>query len=64
MPQRLKSRSDVDIRARLTKALYWLLNLLPRRCHAWGYYCEWAYPYGFVPTAGCPLHDPLYRKAN
>ncbi|GAF79312.1 unnamed protein product [marine sediment metagenome] len=20
--------------------------------------CEWVAPYGFVPEAGCPVHDP------
>ena len=23
-----------------------------------GYACGWAYPYGFVPECGCPVHDP------
>lgn len=22
-----------------------------------GYECAWAYPYGFVPEDGCPVHD-------
>lgn len=22
-----------------------------------GYACGWAYPYGFVPEADCPVHD-------
>jgi hypothetical protein len=22
-----------------------------------GYYCDWVYPYGFVPEADCPVHD-------
>ncbi len=22
-----------------------------------GYICKWESPYGFVPEAGCPLHD-------
>lgn len=26
-----------------------------RRCD---HICEWTYPYGFVPEAGCPVHDP------
>lgn len=21
------------------------------------YACDWVYPYGFVPEAGCPIHD-------
>ena len=22
-----------------------------------GHYCRWVYPLGFVPEAGCPIHD-------
>lgn len=22
-----------------------------------GFECGWVYPYGFVPEAGCPVHD-------
>ena len=27
------------------------------KCAA-GYGCDWVYPYGFVPEADCPIHDP------
>jgi len=35
---------------------YWLLRelLFPCKC---GYSCGYTYPYGFVPEAGCPIHD-------
>ena len=23
-----------------------------------GHFCRWTYPYGFVPEACCPIHDP------
>jgi hypothetical protein len=54
---RLKGSGDTYLLARLTKALYRLLNLIPRRCHKLGYWCEHVYPYGWVPEAGCPIHD-------
>lgn len=22
-----------------------------------GFECNWVFPYGFVPEAGCPVHD-------
>jgi hypothetical protein len=58
----LRGTTDRDIRALLTKALYAALNrveLFPnvRACHREGYWCEWVYPYGFVPEGGCPRHD-------
>jgi len=52
----LCSTEDRDVRALLTKALYKLLNLWPLPCRK-DYYCYWMYPYGFVPEAGCPVHD-------
>ena len=24
--------------------------------------CGWVYPYGFVPEAGCPIHDMAERR--
>ena len=57
----LPATTDTHLRALLTKALYWLLNLVgwrgTRRCRREGYWCEYFYPYGFVPEAGCPYHD-------
>ena len=53
----LPATTDRDLRALLTKALYWLRNLRPQPCDRLGYYCEWVYPYGFVPEGGCPYHD-------
>lgn len=33
----------------------WLRSrFTPPKC---GYACDWVYPYGFVPEAGCPIHD-------
>jgi len=28
------------------------------------YYCRWVYPYGFVPEAGCPIHDKDENKCQ
>ena len=53
----LPATTDRDLRALLTKALYWLRNRKPLRCRLLGYNCEWVYPYGFVPEGGCPDHD-------
>jgi len=54
----LRSQSQVSPRPpRGQRALYWLLNLAPRCCHRFGYHCGWYAGYGFVPTAGCPIHD-------
>lgn len=39
------------------RLLYWLRNLRPLRCRKLGYRCDWIYPYGFIPEAGCPYHD-------
>jgi hypothetical protein len=63
--KKLLATTDRNPRALLTKALYWWRNLMGRApngittfgCRALGYCCEWVYPYGFVPEAGCPLHD-------
>jgi hypothetical protein len=54
---RLKSANDTYLLAIFTRRLYWILNLIPLRCHKLGYWCEWVYPYGFVPEGGCPIHD-------
>jgi hypothetical protein len=54
---RLKSSGDTYLLALLTKLLYQVLNLFPRRCQRMGYWCEYVYPYGFVPQGGCPIHD-------
>jgi hypothetical protein len=61
----LRSQSQVSPRRppRGQRALYWLLNLVPRCCRRFGYHCGWVPGLGFVPTAGCPIHDPLMRKA-
>ena len=53
----LPATTDRDLRALLTKALYWLRNRKRLPCYAKGYNCEWVYPYGFVPEGGCPYHD-------
>jgi len=42
---------------RRLRFLYWLRNLRPLPCRKMGYWCEWVYPYGFVPEGGCPIHD-------
>ena len=47
---------DRNIKALLTKALYWLRNRKRLPCYP-EYNCEWVYPYGFVPEGGCPYHD-------
>lgn len=40
----------------LKVAWYGFLNrYLVQDC---GNFCTWTYPYGFVPEAGCPIHDP------
>lgn len=38
---------------------YWALRDWHQRYfeHSCGRLCEWVYPYGFVPEAGCPVHD-------
>ena len=35
---------------------YWLWRHkhTPVTC---GHECDWVYPYGWVPEAGCPVHD-------
>ena len=53
----LPATTDRDWRALLIKAWYWLRNLRALRCRSMGYWCEWVYPYGFVPEAWCPYHD-------
>lgn len=60
----LPATTDRDPRALATKFLYALRNRVNRlpggrtwRCWREGYICEWHYPYGFVPEAGCPRHD-------
>ncbi len=58
----LRATTDHDLRAVYTKSLYVVLNYIEmfpnvRACHREGYWCEWVYPYGFVPEAGCPYHD-------
>ena len=60
---KLRTTTDRDLRALLTKALYAVLNKLERfpdvrQCHKDGLGCEYVYPYGFVPEGGCPRHDP------
>ena len=35
---------------------YWRWKQLTFYCTA-GYECDWVHPYGFVPEAGCPIHD-------
>lgn len=54
---RLKSTDDSNLVARITRALYLVMNLYPHRCHKLGYWCEFVYPYGWVPQGGCPIHD-------
>ena len=34
-----------------------IMNLFDKRVHKDTYRCEWVAPYGFVPEAGCPVHD-------
>lgn len=34
-----------------------VMNLFDPRAKPHGHACEWVAPYGFVPEAGCPLHD-------
>jgi len=52
----LPATTDRDVKALLTKALYWLRNLKRHSCYP-EYNCEWVYPYGWVPEGGCPEHD-------
>lgn len=33
------------------------MNKTDSRVHDDEYWCHWQSPYGFVPEAGCPLHD-------
>ena len=56
--------NDPNPRALATKFWYALRNRFGRlpggktwRCWREGYACEWVYPYGWVPEAGCPRHD-------
>lgn len=63
-PVGLKATTDRHPRALATKFLYALRNRFSRlpggktwRCWREGYACEWVYPYGWVPEAGCPRHD-------
>jgi len=58
----LKATTDRDACALATKFLYAVLNRVGfvrnvRACRKEDYWCEWVYPYGFVPEAGCPRHD-------
>ena len=53
----LPATTDRNPRALLTKMRYALRNLRPQPCDRLGYYCEWVYPYGWVPEGGCPYHD-------
>ena len=60
----LPATTDRDPRALATKVLYAVRNRINRlpggktwRCWRRGYSCEWVYPYGWVPEAGCPEHD-------
>jgi len=47
----------VDCNCLACRALRKVFNFLNRRVNC-GYNCEWVYPYGWVPEAGCPEHDP------
>lgn len=58
----LRSTTDRDARALFFRFWYAVLNRIGfvrhiRTCHKEDYWCEWVYPYGFVPEAGCPRHD-------
>lgn len=53
----LRGTRDIDPIALVTKVLYRWHNQHVPVCRELGYWCEWVYPYGFVPEAGCPLHD-------
>lgn len=33
------------------------MNLTDPRVHEDEFWCHWVSPYGFVPEAGCPIHD-------
>jgi len=46
---------NMYIRAPLLRH-YWKWREIhtPTTC---GHGCGWVYPYGFVPEAGCPVHD-------
>lgn len=56
---RLRGTRRITPAALVTKAVYSFRNRKGFPC--WkidhGYNCEWVYPYGWVPEAGCPLHD-------
>lgn len=42
-------------KARLLRKYWrWMNTHHPTTC---GYVCTYVYPYGFVPEAGCPIHD-------
>ena len=50
----LKGTRDAGGKARLVRLVYSVLNLF---IDCGEYHCEWVYPYGFVPEAGCLRHD-------
>jgi hypothetical protein len=33
------------------------MNMIEDTIPKCGFACEWVSPYGFVPEAGCPVHD-------
>jgi hypothetical protein len=33
------------------------MNMVDKRVGSCGHECAWVYPYGFVPEAGCLIHD-------
>ncbi len=44
------------IKGRLEMKMHQFVNRwLVRDC---GHYCRWIHPFGFVPEAHCPIHDP------
>src|SRR5262249_25651842 len=58
---KLAVSSGVDIE--INGTMWWSqqtcdrMNKTDPRVHDDGFCCKWTSPYGFVPEAGCPLHD-------
>lgn len=47
----------VKLRHPFLFVIYYALRNLTTSVRCKNHNCEWAYPYGFVPEAGCPIHD-------
>lgn len=54
MPTPLSYRWNMFKARLLFPYWYFRSRFTPPTC---GHGCDWVYPYGFVPEAGCPIHD-------